>query len=339
MIAGLSQMNRRICVTEAVKRENADKPIAKFVTLAFPKVVGRTDEALTSLRHCETLLPPHRINYGRVGMAVDYHLRVRLGCFDFERSYAWAGCFFNSGSGHWLAPIADLFLSRWTVMYNKALKDEHRMAALCMSLAFFDFIGRGGQPGHTEYFESLQKFLAWPEIEVTEVCRLSKIAESCIPIGTNSVIHGNPEFGNAIVQADGDLLVDNCLVDIKVTVNPARIADFLAWMGQVLLYTLLDREDRFAISSVGLLLPRQNAFMTWDLADLGITSIPLALAREAFVLSEKEHAVKHLGWTQEEADSALPSENYDKVTADLLDCLRLQCEATESWWNSLGLED
>lgn len=339
MIAGLSQMNRRICVTEAVKRENADKPIAKFVTLAFPKVAGMTEDALATLRHCETLLPPDRINYGRVGMAVDYHLRVRLGCFDFERSHAWAGCFFNSCCDGWLARIADLFLSRWTVMYEKALKDEHRMAALCMSLAFFDFIGRGGQPGRTEYFESLQTFLAWPEIEVAEVCRLSKIAESCIPIGTNSVIHGNPEFGNAIVQADGDLLVDNCLIDIKVTVNPAKKSDFLAWMGQVLMYVLLDREDRFEISSVALLLPRQTKLISWTIDELKVSIIPLGLLRDAFVLFQKDHAVGHLGWTRNTVDNVLPSEVYENVNAALTECLRPVSQETESWWSTLVLED
>jgi hypothetical protein len=65
--------------------------------------------------------------------------------------------------------------------------------------------------------------------------------------------------------ADGDLLIDRCLVEVKTVGSLARIRrqDLL----QIALYVLLDYDDHLAIEQVALYLGRHALLVTWDVRD------------------------------------------------------------------------
>lgn len=77
----------------------------------------------------------------------------------------------------------------------------------------------------------------------------------------------NPTFdGSGFVGgADADLIVDNCLIDIKTTINPLKDA---GWIYQILGYVLLDWHDENHIQEVAIYLSRQCFLLKWSLDDL-----------------------------------------------------------------------
>ena len=77
----------------------------------------------------------------------------------------------------------------------------------------------------------------------------------------------NPTFEGSgdIGGADADVILDNCLLDIKSTVK-AGIQKL--WLYQLLGYVLLDYSDRFELSMVGFYMARQGKFMEWPIDNL-----------------------------------------------------------------------
>jgi hypothetical protein len=95
----------------------------------------------------------------------------------------------------------------------------------------------------------------------------------------------NPGFAYRGGGADGDLVVEGCYIDIKAARDPKRPSP-PQWPWELLGYTLLDHEDRYGISSVGLYLPRQSLLVTWPLEDFsrmlageGVAQLPIDVAR------------------------------------------------------------
>jgi len=77
----------------------------------------------------------------------------------------------------------------------------------------------------------------------------------------------NPTFDGSrfVGGADADLIVDNCLIDIKTTINPLKDAE---WVYQILGYVLLDWHDENHIQEVAIYLSRQCFLLKWSLDDL-----------------------------------------------------------------------
>ena len=60
------------------------------------------------------------------------------------------------------------------------------------------------------------------------------------------------------IGADGDLILDDCLVDIKATVNP-KVSQVM--LHQAVCHALLDREARFSIRKTGLYMARRGRLL------------------------------------------------------------------------------
>lgn len=74
----------------------------------------------------------------------------------------------------------------------------------------------------------------------------------------------NPTFGEAseaIGGADADLIIDNCMYDIKTTIKPNRAIS--SWLKQLFGYLLLDYKNAYNLTRVGIILPRQN--IIWEI--------------------------------------------------------------------------
>jgi len=282
-------------VTHEAKRPK--QPIGHFVRLVFPKVPQIASDALAQLEDGVTQLPVDLDTgqLGRIGTAIDYQMRIRLGCFDFETSIAFKGIesVTRVSEIHDFGQVAKSFLSKFPQLWAKALEDESEMSRLCLCLAYFDPIYRRGPFSFGIPYKSLRKFMNWPESEISEVLSLSRTAVDCLDIDHIGDPIGNPVFGNRILRGDGDLVVNGCLVELKVSSKPQP--EIQNWLYQLLLYVLLDHKNKYGISSVGLLLPRQSRFLTWGVDELGISEMPLQLIRKGFVGAEKQHAVQCLG--------------------------------------------
>ena len=104
-----------------------------------------------------------------------------------------------------------------------------------------------------ELLESLPN--AWAD----DVTGMAKELDSAFSERMPERIVSNPVLGNPDLNigsdGDGDLILDDCLVDIKATVNP-RVSQ--AVLHQVVCHALLDREDRFSIRKTGLYMARQG---------------------------------------------------------------------------------
>ena len=96
-----------------------------------------------------------------------------------------------------------------------------------------------------------------PNAWADDVTGVAKRLDSAFSERMPERIVSNPVLGNPDrnIGADGDLILDDCLVDIKATVNP-KVSQ--AMLHQVVRYSLLDREDRFSIRKTGLYMARQG---------------------------------------------------------------------------------
>ena len=77
----------------------------------------------------------------------------------------------------------------------------------------------------------------------------------------------NPKFEGSrdIGGADGDLIVDGTLIEIKTTTQLKIDGD---WIRQLLGYVLLDYSDAHRISDIGLYMSRQGMLITWELEEV-----------------------------------------------------------------------
>ena len=97
----------------------------------------------------------------------------------------------------------------------------------------------------------------------------------------------NPVFGGSrtieVGGAEGDLIVDGCLIEIKATTRPQPQGEFLY---QLLGYVLLDYDDEFHIDAIGVYLARQRTLLRWPLSAL----LPMATGRGQVSLTELRSA-------------------------------------------------
>jgi hypothetical protein len=95
----------------------------------------------------------------------------------------------------------------------------------------------------------------------------------------NPTFEGSPDVGGA----DADLILGDCLVEIKTTLNPRWDRN---WLYQLLGYVLLDYADCYQIQSIGIYLARQRVMIRWPLADV------LAAASDGHALPLNELRVR-----------------------------------------------
>ena len=152
-------------------------------------------------------------------------------------------------------------------------EEEREIARFCLALGVFESMERSGQGwppsflgaaiprNATDFLESIPEPWVRDAAGLAGMFAVSRADWRGVPATLNPEFAGAPD----VRGADGDLIVDGCLWDIKTTIR--KNAD-RKWLDQLLGYILLDYEDEYAIESVGFLFPRQNASVHWPLADL-----------------------------------------------------------------------
>ncbi len=78
----------------------------------------------------------------------------------------------------------------------------------------------------------------------------------------NPMFAGSVDFGGA----DADLIIENCLIELKTTTKPNFERKGLLY--QLLGYVLLDYEDEYGLEEVGVYLARRGLLIRWQLESL-----------------------------------------------------------------------
>ncbi len=152
--------------------------------------------------------------------------------------------------------------------------EELELARCCFVLSAFESCRRNGGKGWPPPFlaESPPKnaddlLNAVPDRYVQDVVALADAFteryadQRGAPAVLNPVFRGSKDVGGA----DGDIVVDGCLWDIKTT---TRTKGKGVWLYQILGYALLDYENDYEIEHIGFLFPRQNTSVRWELSDM-----------------------------------------------------------------------
>jgi hypothetical protein len=160
---------------------------------------------------------------------------------------------------------------------------EVRLCQYCYVLALFDQLFRLGTNIDSPLFTlrrgaTAETLLGLAGHEwVEDMCQLSWLFyDRQAELLTQRAVL-NPTFAgsNDIGGADADLIVDDCLIDIKATVLPKLDA---RWLYQLVGYALLDYEDVYHLRAVGIYLARQGELIHWPLDSL-LTAMSSATVR------------------------------------------------------------
>ena len=256
-------------------------PIGQFIKQRFAHTKGLTSEANQQLKHAQTLLPVQADKaypYATLGTVIDYRLRYAFGITPSNQFVAWHGARMVAGRLYSGALLKTFFESLDTTVQTiqpvgrlLATDDERLLCRYCYVLSLFEQVFRTSHESvlrNNLLFvptvkRSVEALLAIPQ----EVCLADVAAVFHLfyerydtlltkPHNLNPVFTGSADVGGA----DGDLIVDGCLIDIKATITPRLTAEHLY---QLAGYLLLDYYDALNITSVGIYMARQGMLCTW----------------------------------------------------------------------------
>lgn len=148
-------------------------------------------------------------------------------------------------------------------------KPETVLARYCYVLSLFEEVSRAGAWPTSILFK--QKYKSSEELLeaisddwVDDIVNLSAMFFHQFEYQLNKPVTLNPTFDGSIdvSGADGDLILDHCLIDFKATINPKLSPD---WIPQLVGYSLLDYSDIHQLDSVGIYLVRQGLLLRWSM--------------------------------------------------------------------------
>ncbi|GGN44952.1 hypothetical protein [Streptomyces fuscichromogenes] len=271
--------------------KNPNSAVSRFVRTHLPA----TERASASLREQLPLRPltlrpqgAQRFDYRSLGRAIDRRLRVAFGSpvdSALAAGVAYAGAdvagLSTRAAGQAVQEVGHALLSELKGQpaasggaMTRSGGEEERLARLCFVASHFEEIFRAGlrpgnpllQLGADAGLDDLlgevpsyvpgdiarQVELAGADHALGWVTRLPVDERICAP-----VFSGSRDVGGA----DADYIAGGCLIDCKATIRPDRV-DAGAFH-QLAGYLLLDYEDGYCVSRVGLYLSRQGQLIGW----------------------------------------------------------------------------
>ncbi len=280
-------------------------PIGQFIKQHFSQTTALTKDANRQLKDVSTLRPLESAEesypYGSLGAAFDYRARYAFAITPYQQLVAWHGALLLSiaGGSYSRRLVKDFFekldVTLKTVQpVGKRLDtvDEHTLDRYCFVLSLFEQVFRSsayvqGPLMQPTVKHSVEELLAIPQVAWLDDLRamfmlfydryhhlLSR------PAILNPVFAGSVDIGGA----DADMIVEGCLIDMKASISPQIKADFLY---QLAGYVLLDYNDMYHITSVGIYMARQGLLFKWSvpvfLSELtGDNTLSLASLRREF---------------------------------------------------------
>jgi len=144
--------------------------------------------------------------------------------------------------------------------------DKNNLSESCLFLARLDSVVRIGQLA--------KEYVSFGPENKLDVDDLNELVESCdlkLFKPRNKIIL-NPTFGSALIKADADIIVDNTLIDVKVTkVLSLTRQNFNQLLGYYLLYLNggIQHHANTKIEKLGIYFARHNVLWTAKVDDLG----------------------------------------------------------------------
>ena len=172
--------------------------------------------------------------------------------------------------------------------------DPEHLARACWALALLTEVYRGGPMvaatgplGQLRAPTADALLTLAPPTALTQLARFRKVFENVLMpklASRRGPWALGPEFtGSQLIPADADVIAGGLLLDIKATAKQPSLA--AVDLRQIICYSLLDFDDEFTITTVGMFSARYGYLATWDLGpllvDLGATS-NLAQMRSGF---------------------------------------------------------
>lgn len=280
--------------------KDKNSPVRKFIDEEFPGLKNLSTNMRSCIRGVQTYDPEYekKSNYALVGHAIDYRLRLFFELPEIKKLVAFNGYLMytelDDEISNIISSLLNLFFGYFKHWLDENYSEENKYSEqqsrelniICVCLAQLETMFRSKgivhkgiedvMTAHSERFVIVD-----PEVLYREMLSdwLSGIDEEIlrdmnILTGTVEIMYVelepekfylNPKFGlasNAVGGADADLIVDNCLYDIKTTIHPS--SDNISWMRQIVGYLLLDYKDDYNLDSIGIILPRQN--LLWKIS-------------------------------------------------------------------------
>ena len=279
--------------------EQPGSEVRRFFYDKFPYTRGFVREQNKKLPGAHTILPTEGTPYLRdvrpadkipypysdIGTAIDYRIRYYFVITPYMELVAYRGALIL-GRYYQRLPISlidEFFDSLLSLLIqigptNRRLPhhEEEQLNRYCFILSLLEQAHRiprsrldrsllfvGGNR------TSLSDLLSIPETQwLQDMCSLSWLFYdqyrqqlSDITAVMNPTFLGSTDIGGA----DADLIMDNCLIDIKTEMDP-KVWNRIPY--QLLGYTLLDYEDRYQLNEVGIYFARQGVRLTWTIEHL-----------------------------------------------------------------------
>jgi hypothetical protein len=260
---------------------NWQSPVSRFLRENFPNTRPIAMDFRLEVANAPTIHPAISLGrhyYSTIGTAFDWRLRYYLSASQGRNLHPsptmdprWSAFLASLDEvvrrtrpvGRRLGRLAEDLLNRHCIVLAltqqlvsaKATAADRARTAVVRQAPLF-------QP---ESRQSVAKLLAIAREEwLEDLCTLSWAAYDTVGglFGESFVL--DPTFdGSADVGgADADLILDDCLIEIKTTLNPSWTR---LWLDQLLGYVLLDYPDRYRIRSIGIYLARQRILVRWPL--------------------------------------------------------------------------
>ena len=293
-------------LTEHLKDSNS--LVKQFLKQRFPRTARLTQKANLQLQSEDTINPGFKPKiYDLLATAIGYRIRYSfvitpndelaesVGAWFF--SFYWGGGPYLSHSGKLIKDFFDSLddTLEAIVPVKQRLKDEQEklLARYCYVLALFEQLCRDT----ASYLysplliprrkQSVDELLGIPtDAEVDDLCAMSWLFYDQYHDRLSLPTVLNPTFTRcgAVSESDADLIVDECLIEIKASIKP-EIKPPSLW--QLTGYLLLDSKDKYNIHSVGVYMARQGKLFQWSIADFlhrltGESTISLVQLRQEF---------------------------------------------------------
>lgn len=262
----------------------------------FPAKKNFTQEWRKRTKNQPSILPQNPTSsypWALVGHAIDYRIRLFFEKYSAENTVAASGASMGFDPDSNSEIISKTYKEsrretdlRWQLWSDLSFEFdalsmnivgkisspeiEHRLAMCCMALSYYETQTRSGQPSEpllrANTLEDL--FSGISETVINDLVQIFRaFFESDKPSLNNVVL--NPAFigSRDVGGADGDIILDHILWDIKTTKNPSEFHNYF-WPYQLIGYCLLDYDNQYALSGCGFYLTRQACWIVWSLEEL-----------------------------------------------------------------------
>lgn len=259
---------------------NPQSPVTKFFTRRFPNTRSVVKECNDLVRGSTTIRPAkgpgEHFPYSTIGTAIDYRLRYYFKATPHQEFPGWKiSPLLYLMDPPVLIPSKAFFDSLETVICQlqpagrKLDRDaEETLNRYCVVLALLEEPYRAGphikSPLYDKDLRTVDDLLDIAQSHwIDDLCAMSEIFYTRFKDTFTQHAILNPILGDVRIDgADGDIILDSCLIDFKAIINPSVSRKMLY---QLLGYTLLDFNNRYQIDRVGLYLARQGRLIDWQL--------------------------------------------------------------------------